>query len=333
MTARFRVARAALLALVVLAAVATAVSAVRTYRSFILLRAAYETGVPDLAGIRAWMTLRFVAQTYGAPEGALVTALGLPADTDPNASLRSLAEHRGTGAFEYVQRAQRALADVAPATRAEAASEPAGVVEGVGDRLLAAVLAYGYPVLALLLLLGALGLPVPTALAVTLAGSLAARDELSWAWVGMLAVTASVIGDAAGYALGRYVGTAVLERHGRWIGYTPGTHAHVLALFERWGAATVFLSRTLASHLSAVLNLLAGAGRYRVAGFLLFTIAGRIVWVAAYLALGLAVGTSLEAASGFLANASIFVFSAAIVVISALAAFRPVSAGAAGAPP
>ena len=323
MQTRSRLAHSALLVLVALAAIATAVSAVRAYRSFVLLRAAYEAGAPDVGGIRAWMTLNYVSLTYGASEGALARQLGLPPDTDTNATLRSLAERDGRGAFEYVQRVQSALVDLGPDAGVKEPGEPSGVLDAIGDALVGAVLGYGYPVLAATLFLGALGLPVPTGLSVALAGSLIARGNMSWQWVGALSVIASVLGDIAGYGLGRALHAGVLERHGRWIGYTARTRARVQSVFDRWGAATVFLSRTLASHMSAVLNVLAGASRYRPGTFVLFTIAGRIVWVWAYLALGFAVGASLEAASGFLANLSFFLLAAALLAISVVAAYAP----------
>jgi membrane protein DedA with SNARE-associated domain len=319
MLKRPRLVRSAIFATVVIAMIVTAVSGMRTYRSFVLLRTASEAGVPDACNIRAWMTLRHVSQSYGAPESVLIERLGLPPDTDPNASLRSLAGREGSSAFEYVQRVQRALFEVAPDGAAQQASE--SVLEAIGDRFLAAVLAYGYPVLALVLLLGALGLPVPTGLSVALAGSLIARGSMSWAWVGALAVTASVLGDVAGYGLGRAASATVLDRYGRWVGYTARTRTYVQSLFERWGVAAVFLSRTLASHMSAVLNVVAGASRYRPGAFVVFTIAGRIVWVSAYLLLGFAVGASIEAASGLLANLSVFLLSVAILTMSTLAAY------------
>lgn len=76
----------------------------------------------------------------------------------------------------------------------------------------------------------------------------------------------------------------------------------------------MLLSRTLISHLSAVLNLLAGASRYRLAAFLVFTVVGRILWTSAYLGLGYAVGASLEAAAGFLADLSLLLVSLAVLL-------------------
>jgi len=188
--------------------------------------------------------------------------------------------------------------------------------------LLSALLVYGYPALAVTLLLGALGLPVPTGLATTLAGSLIARGHMNWLIAAVLAVTASVIGDAIGYGIGRGLGERFLKRRGRWFGYTPARRARVQMLFDRWGGLTVLISRTLVSHLSSIVSLLAGIGRYRPAGFLAFAVAGRIVWASAYLGLGYGIGSDLEAATGFLSNLTGLLVSFAILVVSGLVARR-----------
>ncbi|MBI2290989.1 MAG: VTT domain-containing protein [Betaproteobacteria bacterium] len=316
-----RLVRWVLLGLIVMATLATAVSGLRSYRSFLLLRSAQEMGVPNVSNIRAWMTLRYVSDTYHAPEGALIGRLGLAPETDPDTSLKSLAEREGQSPFEYVQRVQRAVAEVAPVVSADRRSEAPGWLGAVGDEFLAALLVYGYPVLGLTLLLGAIGLPLPTGLSAAVAGSLVARGSMSWAWAGAIAVTASVLGDVVGYGLGRVLSKQFLERHGRWLGYTPARRVRVESLFHRWGAVGVLLSRTLASHLSAVLNLLAGASRYRVDAFVVFTIAGRFLWTSAYLGLGYGIGGDLEAAAGFLTNLSLFLVSVALLVALGLAGF------------
>ena len=144
---------------------------------------------------------------------------------------------------------------------------------------------------------------------------------MSWAWAGTVAVTASVLGDVVGYGLGRVLGREFVEQHGRWLGYTPSRRDRVKSLFDHWGGLGVFVSRTLASHLSGVLNLLAGASRYRVDAFVVLTIAGRVTWTSAYLGLGYSVGGDLEAAAGFLTNLSFFLISLAVVVASGLVVF------------
>ncbi len=72
--------RAFLIGLLVVTTLATVMFGIRTYRSFLLFRSAQELGARDVATLRPWMTLRYVATTYHVPEGALVARLGLPAE-------------------------------------------------------------------------------------------------------------------------------------------------------------------------------------------------------------------------------------------------------------
>ena len=278
MSPRAARARWLILALCAIATLATGVFGFRTYNTLLLLRSAYAAGVPEVSSIRPWMTLRYVAETYRVPQAALIARLDLSAETVPDTSLKSLAKRKEQSLLEYVQRVQRAVAAVAPSGPAGHGSQGTSWLAAIGDALLAGLLKYGYPVLGSTLLLGAIGLPVPAGLSAALAGSLVARGDMSWAWVAAVAVTASVLGDAVGYGLGRALGRQFLERHGRWFGYSPARQATVVLLFDRWGGLGVFLSRTLVSHLSAVLNLLAGAGHYRLSAFLVLTVAGRTLW-------------------------------------------------------
>jgi membrane-associated protein len=48
------------------------------------------------------------------------------------------------------------------------------LLSDVGDQLVAWMLSYGYPILVLVLVLGALGLPLPAGLVATVAGTLVA---------------------------------------------------------------------------------------------------------------------------------------------------------------
>jgi hypothetical protein len=47
-----------------------------------------ESGQIQVASLRGWMTLPYIAQTYGVPEAQLRAALGVPATGDEKRSLR-----------------------------------------------------------------------------------------------------------------------------------------------------------------------------------------------------------------------------------------------------
>ena len=232
--------------------------ALRTYGSFQLLRSAYEAGAPETSSIRAWMTLKFVADTYRIPAAALADRLGLPPETDPDSTLKSIATQAGVSPYQYVQRVQHAVAELGAHNGTAGANETSGWLATLGDEVLSAMLVYGYPILGLIQLLGAIGAPVPDGIAGTVAGSLAAQGRMNWIVAGIVIVVASVLGDVIGYGIGRLLSRNFLDRHGRWLGYTPVRGASVERLFARWGLITVFITRTFVSYLSSVTS---SAGR------------------------------------------------------------------------
>lgn len=306
------------LAIAALAVLATAAYGIRSYRTFLLLRSAYELGMPQASTVRAWMTLRYIATTYRVPEDRLRAQLALPPSTSLDLSLRSIAERQGMTPLQYVQQVQRSIADIAPPPPPAKPRTPQGWFDWFNDRILSALLRYGYAMLGLTVLLGAIGLPVPMGIAAVVAGSLAAAGRLDWAAAGLIAVVASVAGDAVAYGLGRGVSEQFLARRGRLLGYTAKRYARARALFDHWGALTVLVTRTLVSHLSSVVSLLAGMSHYRLAIFLPVALAGRVLWTAAYMALGYSIGGNLEAATGFLKNFSLLLLSVSVLLGSAL---------------
>ena len=314
----------ALVLFVVLSAAAAAVLGLRTYRTYHLLVSAYEMGRPDVSNVRPWMTLRYVAAAYHAPETALREHLGVPASTSPDTTLRDLAERAKVPRPDYIERVQRAIAKAAPGPAPLPGGDAAPTFDGRSEELISAVLVYGYPALALTLFLGALGVPLPSGLLMIVAGSLAAQGRMTWLLVVAVALAASVAGDLAGYGAGRALGGEFLERRGRWIGLTRERRASVERLFERWGALSVLLSRSLVSVLSSAVNLVAGAGRYPILAFAALGVIGRIAWTSAYAGLGYAAasGLELEPAADFLRNLTGLLIALAFFAGAAFAARR-----------
>jgi membrane protein DedA with SNARE-associated domain len=313
--------RRVLTGLIVLSAVASLFFAMRSYGSFLLLRSAYQAGIPQVSNLRAWMTLDYVVTTYRVPLAELTSRLSLPQDFPRDESLKSIADRRGVSRFDFVREVQRAIGK-------SRASEPMAETtndkshDGFADHILAAVLSYGYPALAATLLLGALGFPVPTGLVTVLAGSLAALGHIQWTWTALIVLVASIGGDSFAYMIGRSVSENFLSRHGHWTGYSTRGRERIRALFRRWGGLTVVFSRTLVSHLSSLVSLFAGIARYKFSSFLVFSSFGRLVWTSAYLGLGYGIGNNIDAASDFMANLT--------GLLLALAAFAVSSAYRAG---
>jgi membrane protein DedA with SNARE-associated domain len=259
------------------------------------------------------MTLRYVATTYGVPDTLLITRLGLPLDISRDTTLKALAERQHVSPFQYVQRVQGAIADVAVHAPLPNAETSSGWWRGLEDEILSLLLRYGYPALAVTLLLSAIGPPMPAGLSAVVAGVLSATGRMNLLVAIAIAVAACVIGDVAAYGLGRIAGMHFLGRRGRWIGLTAERQARAKLMLQRWGAAVIIGTRTLVSSLSAPVSLVAGVNCYGFSTFLALVLVGRMIWTASYVGLGYSLGSSPEFASSFLANLSGLVVSLVVL--------------------
>lgn len=192
----------------------------------------------------------------------------------------------------------------------------------LGDQLLADMLAYGYPILGLTLLLGAVGVPVPASLVATVAGTLLAQGELHLEPTLAVALVACLAGDLVGYGIGRFGGDQFARRHGRWLGVGSKRLSQVEVLFHRWAAPTLLLSRTLVAIVAPAVNLLAGACSLNVRTFLAYDVLGRLAWIAIFMGLGYAFAGNSEIAADFASSVSGVVGLVGLVCLLSLAARR-----------
>ena len=110
--------RVMLVALVVAGGIGAALFGARLYRTWEVARSAEAAGAPDTAGIRAWMTIGYVATTYGVPSAPLAERLGIPAELADRVTLRGLARQRGQSPLLVIAETQRAIAELRGTGRA-----------------------------------------------------------------------------------------------------------------------------------------------------------------------------------------------------------------------
>lgn len=120
-------------------------------------------------------------------------------------------------------------------------------------------------------------------------------ESTGWAYVAIaLAGTIGyTLGSILGWAIGRYGGRPYLEKHGRWLHVTPEKLDKADAWFERYGDATVFVSRMLPVVRSFV-SIPAGIGEMPLVRYTMLTFAGTIPWCFGLAAVGLALGSQWE---------------------------------------
>ena len=154
-------------------------------------------------------------------------------------------------------------------------------------QLLALFLTYGSPVIALVLMAAAVGLPVPSTLLVIATGAFVRQGLIDPYPAFVYALAGVLAGDLLSYAIGRFGRERLLGRYGtseRWM--------QVQGKLERSAGISIYLTRCLLTPLAIPTDLLAGAGGYPLRKFLAFDIAGELTWLLMLGGLGYAFSAS-----------------------------------------
>jgi membrane-associated protein len=153
------------------------------------------------------------------------------------------------------------------------------------DYLLSTLGIYGLPVLFGILVVGCMGVPMPSSLLLLVAGSLTEQGDMSlWPTLG-LAAAGAIIGDNIGYSIGRWGGGRVRGRLACIVGGEEKLKK-VESWLRRWEGAGVFFSRWLLTPLGPVVNLTSGLTTYSWPRFFFYDVVGEVLWVSLYVMLG-----------------------------------------------
>jgi membrane protein DedA with SNARE-associated domain len=102
-----------------------------------------------------------------------------------------------------------------------------------------------------------------------------------------------LVGALIGWAIGRWGGHALLERHGRWLHLTPENVERADRWFERHGRAAIFLGR-LTPVVRSFISIPAGTLESPLGPYTVLTLAGSAIWCFAFAGAGWALGSSYE---------------------------------------
>ncbi len=155
----------------------------------------------------------------------------------------------------------------------------------MNEQLLAAVSEYGAPALFGMVTIAAIGVPLPVTLLLVVVGSMISQGAMNLWWAMGAAAAGSVLGDQAGYAIGRWGGTAAVAKVSALFGKRASLGA-MEAKAKSWGGPGVFISRWPLSPLGPWINLASGTARYPWHRFLFWDILGEVTGAAVYISLG-----------------------------------------------
>lgn len=174
------------------------------------------------------------------------------------------------------------LARNPPFTAIPPAEVERAVLSGVLEQLPDLVSTYGYWLVAIVIGLESMGLPLPGETTLIAASVYAGgTHRLSIALIILAGVAGAILGDNAGYWIGRKAGFRLLSRYGRRVGISEPRLRLGQYLFLRHGGKIVFLGRFVAV-LRVLAALLAGALHMAWPRFLAFNVAAAIAWVGSF---------------------------------------------------
>ena len=155
----------------------------------------------------------------------------------------------------------------------------------MNEQLLAAVSQYGAPALFGIVAIEAVGVPLPITLLLIVAGSMISQGAMNPWWTIAAAGAGSILGDQAGYAIGRWGGPAAVAKLGGLFGVRASLQA-MEAKVRAWGGPGIYITRWLLSPLGPWVNLASGTAGYPWHRFLFWDILGEITGAAVYISLG-----------------------------------------------
>jgi membrane protein DedA with SNARE-associated domain len=175
----------------------------------------------------------------------------------------------------------------------------------------------GLPLVFANVLLQQLGLPIPATPTLVVAGSLAARGELSLPALYAAALAAVLIADSIWFRLGRRHGRRVLDLVCR-VSLSPDSCVRQTEqIFARWGLRSIALAKFVPGF-SMLAPPLAGAMRARPAAFLLYDAIAGLLWSSLGIVAGLVFADEVDRALALLTDLGA---RAALVLVALLAGF------------
>jgi membrane protein DedA with SNARE-associated domain len=165
------------------------------------------------------------------------------------------------------------------------------------------VQSYGYYAVFTLIALESIGIPLPGETGLIAASIYAgSTHQLNVVVLAAVAASAAIIGDNAGYWIGRTGGQRLAERYGRYVRLDRTKLKVGRYLFARHGVKVVFFGRFVAV-LRTFAAFLAGVSRMRWPLFLAANVAGGLLWAALYAFGAYALGNAAHSVGGAISYA------------------------------
>jgi len=151
------------------------------------------------------------------------------------------------------------------------------VISALAAFIITVISTTGYPGVLLLMAIESACIPLPSEIIMPFAGYLVYTGRFNLWAVAAVGALGCNLGSLGAYLLGYYGGRPLVERYGSYILLSRRELEHSERFFQRWGSATVFVSRMLPV-VRTFIALPAGVARMPQLRFHFYTFLGSFPW-------------------------------------------------------
>ncbi|MEO6803951.1 MAG: VTT domain-containing protein [Granulicella sp.] len=180
---------------------------------------------------------------------------------------------------------------------------------------------YAYGILFLWVLVEQLGIPIPSIPVLLTAGTLSATHRVHASYALLAVLLACIIADSFWYMLGRRYGGSILRLLCRLSLEASTCVAKTEGYFTRRGPVTLLFAKFVPG-LSTVAAPIAGQTGMPYGRFLIYDMAGSIIWAGAYLLAGRFFGDVAQKSEPFFHLLNRFAFALFILMVLGFMAYR-----------
>jgi len=137
--------------------------------------------------------------------------------------------------------------------------------------------ALGYGGIFVLMILESALIPIPSEIIMPFSGFLVSAEKMGAVAVILAGSFGNLVGSIATYFLGIKLGRAFLIKYGKYILFRPHHLVFTEQLFHKYGERIVFVGRLLPV-VRTYISLPAGIGRTNFSKFVVYTLAGSLIW-------------------------------------------------------
>jgi membrane protein DedA with SNARE-associated domain len=168
-----------------------------------------------------------------------------------------------------------------------------------------------YPGIFFLMILESALIPIPSEIIMPFSGFLASTGKLNYIGVVLAGSFGNLVGSVLTYYLGINVGRKVILKYGKYIFFKKKHLELTENLFHKYGDRVSFVGRLLPG-IRTYVSLPAGIGKTKFTKFVIYTLAGSLIWNSMLTYVGMKLGSNWKNIDKY----SIYLDIAAVLAIA-----------------